>query len=239
MTLSAHIEVSWPTLDLDVELQLDRGRVLAIVGPNGAGKSTVLRALAGLVPVHRGCIAMGADVWDDPSNGSFVDPGRRHVGLVFQDHLLFRHLTVLDNVAFGPRAHGRSKNEARELALRCLERLGLSDLAELRPPHLSGGQSQRVALARALVNQPALVLMDEPLASLDVTTRRHMRTEIAHALSEYRPMTVLVTHDPDDARQLADDVIVIEAGRVVQHGPVPDLEADPASPYVAELFGVR
>lgn len=239
MTLAAHIKISWPTLDLDVDVSLDAGRTLAIVGPNGAGKSTVLRALAGLTPIHHGRIHVSDETWDEPERNTFVEPRHRHVGLVFQDHLLFRHLTALDNVAFGPRARGRSKLDARQLAMACLERVGLRDLADSRPAGLSGGQSQRVALARALVDQPRLMLLDEPLASLDVVTRRRMRSEIARDLEAFRPMTILVTHDPDDARALADDIVVLEDGRIVQRGTTRDLEADPATPYVAELFGVK
>lgn len=239
MTLSARISITWPSLTLDVELEVETGRTLAIVGPNGAGKSTILRALAGLTPIHKGHIRMGDAVWDDPEHNAHLDPDQRHVGLVFQDHLLFPHMNALDNVAFGPRARGRSKHEARELALACLERLGLQDLSDSYSSQLSGGQSQRIALARALVNQPQLLLLDEPLASLDVVTRRRMRMKIAHALVEFRPLAILVTHDPDDARALADDIVVIEGGRVVQCGSVSDLETNPATPYVDELFGSK
>jgi molybdate transport system ATP-binding protein len=168
---------------------------------------------------------------------TFVPARERNVGLVFQDHVLFAHMTVLDNVAFGPRARGRSKSDARQLASDYLDRLGLAHLADNHPGQLSGGQSQRVALARALVNRPDLLLLDEPLASLDVVTRRHMRTEISHDLGTARPMTILVTHDPDDARHLADDVVVIEEGRIVQRGMPDELVARPATPYIAELFG--
>lgn len=237
--LSARVGVTWPSLNLDADVRVEAGRTLAIMGPNGAGKSTVLRSLAGLMPLHRGFIHSGGETWDDPELKVFMPAGERNVGLVFQDHLLFGHMTVLDNVAFGPRARGRSKNEARHIAGECLQRLGLEALAQSRPALLSGGQSQRVALARALVNQPHLLLLDEPLASLDVITRRHVRSEIARDLDAYRPMAILVTHDPDDARDLADEVIVIEDGQVVQHGTPESLSAHPASTYIAELFGAR
>lgn len=237
MTLDAHIAITWPSLDLNVDIHLDAGRTLAIMGPNGAGKSTILRALAGLTPIHDGRIGMDDSVWDDPTSRQFVAPGARNVSLVFQDHLLFRHMTAIDNVAFGPRSRGLAAKKARLIATDCLVRLGLQDLAHSRPTQLSGGQSQRVALARALVNQPSLLLLDEPLASLDVMTRRHMRSEIAHDLVSYRPTTVLVTHDPDDARSLADEVMVVEKGRVVQQATTTELSARPATAYVAELFG--
>lgn len=236
MTLETRIGVSWPNLQLDVDLRIEKGHTLAIMGPNGAGKSTVLRALAGLLPLHEGFIRVNGTTWDDPTSSVFVSTRERNVGLVFQDHLLFAHKTVLDNVAFGPRAHGRPIRDARELASDYLDRLGLAHLADNHPRQLSGGQSQRVALARALVNRPDLLLLDEPLASLDVVTRRHMRSEISRDLDTVRPMTILVTHDPDDARHLADDVVVIEEGRIVQHGTPDELTARPATPYVTELF---
>jgi molybdate transport system ATP-binding protein len=237
MTLSATIAMSWPTLDLDVDVHVETGQTLAIMGPNGAGKSTIVRCLAGLTPIRHGRIHVDDVVWDDPASGQFVSPAHRNVGLMFQDHLLFRHLTALDNVAFGPRARGQSQRDARLEAAACLERLGLSDLTKARPSQLSGGQSQRVALARALVNRPTLLLLDEPLASLDVVTRRHMRSEISRDLAAFQPSTILITHDPEDARHLADQVMVIEAGRVVQRGTPDELSAQPATPYVAELFG--
>lgn len=236
LTLDAHIVITWPALNLEVELRLESGRTLAIMGPNGAGKSTVLRALAGLTPIHRGRISMDGVVWDDPARDSFVEPGSRNVGLVFQDHLLFRHLTVLDNVAFGPRARGLDKRSALANATECLEQFGLESLADVHPSRLSGGQSQRVALARALVNGPRLLLLDEPLAALDVLTRRHMRQEIARGIGRTRPTTILVTHDPEDARQMADEVVVIENGSVVQRGSVEELVTRPATAYISELF---
>jgi len=236
VTLEARIGVSWPSLQLDVEFRVESGRTLAIMGPNGAGKSTALRALAGLLAIHEGFVRVNGATWDDPKASMYVPPGERNVGLVFQDHLLFAHMTVLDNVAFGPRAHGLSRTDARALASDCLDRLGLAQLAGQHPRQLSGGQSQRVALARALVNRPDLLLLDEPLASLDVVTRRHMRAEISRDLDTVRPMTILVTHDPDDARHLADDVVVIEEGRIVQRGTPDELASRPATPYIAELF---
>ncbi len=238
MILSSEICIEWPTLHLDVAFDVGAGGTIAIMGPNGAGKSTIVRCLAGLTPIHSGRIRWNDTVWDEPSHETFIAPGGRQVGLVFQDHVLFPHLTALDNVAFGPRARGYSRRDARRSAADCLERLGLSDLAQARPMHLSGGQSQRVALARALVHPPNLLLLDEPLASLDVVTRRRIRHEIAQDLHASATMTILVTHDPEDARSLASDVIVIEDGRIAQRGTPDELSRSPATPYVAELFGI-
>lgn len=236
MTLSASFVVRWPTLELHMDLDVEPGSTVVIMGPNGAGKTTILRALAGLTRIQSGRIRMGDTSWDDPAARVFVPPGPRNIGLVFQDHLLFDNMTVLDNVAFGPRARGLSPADSRREAQSCLDRLELSDLGSMRPAQLSGGQSQRVALARALVNQPPLLLLDEPLASLDVVTRRRMRSEISRDLEAHHPITILVTHDPEDARTFADTVIVLEHGAVTQSGSITDLSDHPKTPYISELF---
>ena len=148
------------------------------LGPNGAGKSTLLRALAGLVPLDAGAIRVDGAVVDEPATGTFVVPERRNVGVVFQDYLLFPHLSVLENVAFGLRSRGVSRVEARRRASDWLMRLGVDDRARARPGALSGGQQQRVALARALVTEPRLLLLDEPLAALDVGIRTGLRRDL-------------------------------------------------------------
>ena len=148
----------------------------AILGPNGSGKSTLLSALAGLEAIDSGRISLDDAVLDDPDAGTFVPAQRRRIGMVFQDLLLFPHLDVLDNVAFGPRSRGL--DDPRERARTWLERLGGEDLADRRPGSLSGGQAQRVAMARALATEPALLLLDEPLAALDASTRLEVRREL-------------------------------------------------------------
>lgn len=237
MSLHARVGIEMPGFRLDVELNVRDGETVAVMGPNGAGKTTLLRALAGLVAIDTGLIEVAGVVWDDPSTRTFVDSAGRNIGLVFQDHLLFEHLSALDNVAFGPRARGRSKSEARGAALDMLGRLELSDHAGSRPSRLSGGQSQRVALARALVNEPTLLLLDEPLASLDVGTRRRVRGEIARDIEMFGRTTVIVTHDPADAREIADRVIVLDHGRVAQVGTVDEISRQPANEWIDELFG--
>ena len=224
---------------LDAKLRVEPGRVVALLGPNGAGKSTLLRSVAGLSPVERGSITVGDAVVDDPSRGLFVPAERRRVGVVFQDHRLFPHLRVVDNVAFGPRSRGVPHREARRTALALLERLGLRDLARRRPAALSGGQAQRVALARALATEPRALLLDEPLAALDVQTRAHVQSELRAHLSAIEQPTLLVTHDPIEALLLADDVVVIEEGRVVQQGSTAEVTRRPATPYVARLVGMN
>jgi molybdate transport system ATP-binding protein len=239
MSLQAAVGVQLGTLDLQVELDAAPGEVVAILGPNGAGKSTLLRALAGLIAIDAGRVTLDGTVLDDPVTGEYVAPEQRPIGVVFQDYLLFTHLDALENVAFGLRARGVPKVEARRRAGEWLERVGLSDRASHRPRALSGGQAQRVALARALATDPRLLLLDEPLAALDVTTRGNVRRDLRRHLDSFDGVRVLVTHDPLDAYALADRVMIVEAGRVVQAGTIADVAAHPRSRYVAELVGTN
>ncbi len=161
------------------------------------------------------------------------------MGVVFQDYLLFPHLTVLDNVAFGLTARGRRPAEARSAARSWLQRMELVELADARPRTLSGGQAQRVALARALATDPGLLLLDEPLAALDARTRLLVRGELRRHLQTYTGATVVVTHDPVDAAVLADRLVVVEDGRVVQTGTPAEVAARPLTDYVARLVGLN
>jgi molybdate transport system ATP-binding protein len=182
---------------------------------------------------------LGETVLDDPSAGVFVAPEARPVGVVFQDYLLFVNLTALENVAFGLRARGMPKAQARTHALEWLDRVGLSAYSGHRPRQLSGGQAQRVALARALATQPSLLLLDEPLAALDASTRAEVRSDLRRDLAAFEGMRILVTHDPVDAYALADRVIVLEDGRVSQAGTLAEVTAQPRSRYVADFVGVN
>jgi len=237
MTLSAVIRATRGNFRLDVSFDVVDGETLAVLGPNGAGKSTILRCLLGLVPLDTGRIVLGDHVLEDTTNNLYVEPENRRVGAVFQDYLLFRHLSVIDNVAFGLRARGAKKESARLTARAHLERFEVEHLADRRPSQLSGGEAQRVALARALAVDPKVLLLDEPLAALDVTTRRTVRDELSLFLSAFGGPRLIVTHDPADARRLADRVLIVEHGSVVQHGSILDVMRDPATPYVAALFG--
>jgi molybdate transport system ATP-binding protein len=237
--LDSHIELRLGLLDLRVDLEVADGRTLALLGPNGSGKSTALRALAGLVPIDAGHITLDGQTLDDPATGAWVPPQHRPIGVVFQDYLLFPNLSALDNVAFGLRRAGAGKDAARAEARRWLERVGLSSHATNRPAHLSGGQAQRVALARALATQPRVLLLDEPLAALDAGARTQLRSDLRRHLATFPGVRILVTHDPVDAIALADHVVVLEAGRVVQTGTVADIAALPRSRYVADLVGVN
>lgn len=238
MTLALDLAVRRGTLDLAVALTVEPGELVALLGPNGAGKSTVLRAVAGLLPIDRGSISIDGVTVDD-GDTVFVPPENRPVSVVFQDYLLFAHLSALENVAFGLRARGVAKHPARARARDWLERLGLGDFADHRPGELSGGQAQRIALARALVTDPAVLLLDEPLAALDAGARRELRRELRHHLDSFPGMRLMVTHDPVDAYALADRVVVLEHGEVVQAGSLADITAQPRSRYVADLVGLN
>jgi molybdate transport system ATP-binding protein len=224
---------------LDVALSVAPGQVVGVLGPNGAGKSTLLKALAGLIPVTTGEIALGGTVLDDATTGTFVEPAARPVGFVFQDYRLFPHLSVLENVAFAPRARRRGKREARSAAAGWLDRLRLADLAQRKPSALSGGQAQRVALARALAGEPGLLLLDEPLSALDAGTRLDVQAELRTHLSEFTGPCLIVTHDPLEALVLADRLIVLEDGRIVQQGEPAQVARQPATDYVAKLVGLN
>ena len=238
MSGAAEVRVQLGSLDLDATIEIAPGELVAVLGPNGAGKSTLLRALAGLHPIDAGRIAIDATVVDD-GDAVFVEPERRPIGVVFQQYLLFEHMSVLENVAFGLRARGKAKAVARRTAGEWLERVGLGEYASQRPRALSGGQAQRVALARALAADPRLLLLDEPLAALDVGTRASVRRDLRQHLASFDGMRLLVTHDPVDAYALADRVAILEAGRIVQTGTLAEVTARPRSRYVADLVGVN
>ncbi|MDX3096323.1 ABC transporter ATP-binding protein [Streptomyces sp. ME19-03-3] len=231
--LDARLVVDRGAFRLDVALTAAPGEVLALLGPNGAGKTTALRALAGLTPLTGGHLRLdGAALEGTP-------PENRPVGVVFQDYLLFPHLSALDNVAFGPRCHGVPKARARAEAAAWLERMGLAEHAAARPRRLSGGQAQRVALARALATRPRLLLLDEPLAALDARTRLEVRSQLRRHLADFEAVAVLVTHDPLDAMVLADRLVVIEDGGRVQEGTPADIARRPRTDYIAHLVGLN
>jgi molybdate transport system ATP-binding protein len=237
--LAADLTVRRGGFTLQLSLAAAPGEVLVLLGPNGAGKSTALRALAGLLVADGGRVLLDGTVLADPGTGTHRPPHERPVGVVFQDYLLFPHLSVLDNVAFGLRARGVRRPAARQQAAGWLRRIGIADLAAARPRTLSGGQAQRVALARALATEPALLLLDEPLAALDARTRLQVRAELRRHLAGFAGAAVVVTHDPVDAAVLGDRLVVIEHGRVVQSGPPEDVARRPRTDYVARLVGLN
>ena len=236
MTLSGRVVARRGELTVDVELAVGDGEVLAVLGPNGAGKSTLLRVLAGLLLPDGGHVEVDREIWD--GDARHLPAHRRSIGMVFQDHLLFPHLSITENVAFGLRARGAAKAAARAAAADWLDRVGLHGLGNRRPGELSGGQAQRAALARALAGEPRVLLLDEPLSALDARTRLTVRAELRRHLADYAGSAVLVSHDPVDAMALAGRVVVVEEGRVVQAGTPLEVSRRPRTDYVARLVGL-
>jgi molybdate transport system ATP-binding protein len=237
VTLQAHFTVRRPAHTTRIDLDVPPGQVVALVGPNGAGKSTALRALAGLIAVDEGTITLSGTTLSGPS--IHVPAHRRDAGVVFQDHLLFPHLTVLDNVAFGVQSRGVRRAAAHARARAWLERLDVTSLAERRPRQLSGGQAQRVAIARALATDPAMLLLDEPTASLDAAAAMGLRTELRTHLTAFGGISVLVTHTALDAMLVADRLVVLDEGEIVQDGTPTDVAARPRTHHVAALVGLN
>jgi molybdate transport system ATP-binding protein len=236
--LDAHVVVRRPAHTLDVRLTAERGDVVAVIGPNGAGKSTLVRAIAGLEPLQDGRVVCDGETWEG-DGGARVEARHRGIGMVFQQGLLFPHLTALDNVAYGPRSRGARRRDAEDAARRWLTRLGVEDLAGRRPDQLSGGQAQRVAVARALAARPRALLLDEPLSALDVGVAMALRVELAGHLADFDGVSVLVTHDALDAMTLANRVLVIDEGRVAQEGTPQEVARRPATDHVARLVGLN
>ncbi len=224
---------------LDVSLDVTSGETVALVGPNGAGKSTVLAVTAGLLRPDRAEVLLEGRpltvVGPDVARETNVAPHDRHIAMLSQDALLFPHLNALDNVAFGPRSRGVGKRESRDLARRWLAEVDVEGYADRRPAQLSGGQAQRVAIARALAGDPRLLLLDEPMAALDVAVAPAVRQTLRGVLRERT--AVIVTHDVLDALLLADRVVVLEGGRVVEDGPSARVIGQPSSAFAARLAG--
>ncbi|MFD9543075.1 ABC transporter permease [Streptomyces sp. NPDC060022] len=227
---------SWPlhatvTGFNNLTLDADAGTTIAVVGPNGAGKTTLLRALLGLTPRAHAELRLG------DTDVTALPPHRRGVAWVPQDGALFPHMNALANTAYGLRAHGVARAEARRSAQQWLDRLGVGHLAGRRPAQISGGQAQRVALARALAARPRLLLLDEPLAALDQTTRAHVRHTLRRHLDSFGGVCLIVTHDPVEAVALADRVLVLDDGRALQDAPPTEVTRHPRSPWVARMLG--
>jgi molybdate transport system ATP-binding protein len=227
--MALHVSFDHPlrSFGASVDLTVEPGETFALVGPSGAGKTTVLRVVAGLLRPRVGRVALDVEIWLDTEAGVCLEPDRRSVGLVFQEYALFPHLSVEGNVGFGGRAR------APEL----LERFRIAHLANAKPAELSGGERQRVALARALAREPAVLLLDEPMAALDAHTRAGVRAELQELLRDLALPTILVTHDFEDAAALADRVGVIAEGRILQLGPPDELVAAPSDAFVASFTG--
>ena len=239
MTLHARVRTQLGTLQLDCDLSVEAGVTVAVLGPNGAGKTTLLRVVAGLVPLDEGRVECDGALFEDTTTGTWLTPEARRVGFVFQDHGLFPHLSVLDNVAFGLRARGVDRQSANARAHEWLERVDLAKYATSRPSALSGGQSQRAALARVLVTDPQALLLDEPLAAVDASGRLELRRALRDHLASFTGVRLIVTHDPLEAASLAERVVVLEDGRVTQDGSFGDVSARPRSAWIARMAGLN
>lgn len=223
--------------DVDVEFEVATGQTVALLGENGSGKSTMLSVAAGLLRPDEGEVQLDGERLLDTRSGLDARPHQRGIALLAQDPLLFPHLDVRENVAFGPRSAGRSRREANAMAEHWLNQVGAAELADRRPGEISGGQAQRVAVARALAAEPRLLLLDEPMASLDVAVTPALRQTLRRVLADQS--TVIVTHDVLDALLLADRVVVLEKGRVVEDGATRDVLTRPRSRFAARLAGLN
>jgi iron(III) transport system ATP-binding protein len=224
-----------PAALADVDLAVDDGELVAVLGPSGCGKSTLLRVIAGFEAPDAGTITLGDEILSGP--GRHVPPERRRVGFVFQTYALWPHMTVKRNVGYPLEVRGASRAEYEQRVRTVLETVGLAGLEERRPAELSGGQRQRVALARCLAMDASVVLLDEPLASLDVHLRATLQDEILAVHRQTRATMIYVTHDQAEAMALADRVAVLEAGRLVQVAAPAELYREPATPMVARFVG--
>jgi molybdate transport system ATP-binding protein len=237
-TLHADIKLSRPEgFHIDVDFSMPAGTTGALLGPNGAGKSTVVGALAGLLPLDSGSMRIGSQILDDPASSQFVVAEDRKFGVVFQDYLLFPNMTVRDNIAFPLRNRSVRRKEANAACDEWIEKLGLEGLEDRKPTTLSGGEAQRVALARALISRPTVLLLDEPMAALDVNTRAGLQAILKEHLEAFAGPRLLITHDPREAFLFADQIHIIESGRITQSGDANDIRLRPATPYTAGIAG--
>jgi molybdate transport system ATP-binding protein len=219
MTLDTRFALSRGTFELNVDLSINEGEVVAVMGPNGSGKSTFLHAITGLLPVTSGSLVLDDQTLDEATTEVFIDPTQRPVGIVFQGGLLFETMTILENIIFGLRARKIKRTEATVQAQPLINQFGLSELLQRQPRELSGGQAQRVAIARALITKPKVLLLDEPMSGLDTATRQLVRAEFREVLAGFAGYRILVTHDLDDALAMADRIIELDQGKVIWDGP--------------------
>lgn len=239
VALQAQVRVRRGDFVLDAALQVRRGEILAILGPNGSGKSTLLGALAGLIPLESGTVAVAGRTISDTDRGTAVPPEHRGVGLLGQEPLLFPHLSAIENVAFGRQSQGMRRPDARAEADGWLAAVGLDGFENRKSSQLSGGQQQRVAIARALAAQPQVLLLDEPLAAVDVPTASLLRQLLRERLAATGTAAVFVTHDVLDAMVVADRVAIMQEGRIVEAGPTQRVLGVPRTRFVAALVGVN
>ncbi|OUZ08055.1 molybdenum ABC transporter ATP-binding protein [Aeromicrobium sp. PE09-221] len=233
-------EIALGDRGVELRIEIEAGETVAVLGPNGAGKSTLLSTIAGTLRPDRGSARLGTETLfdlDTGGRGSWSQPHARGIALLAQDALLFPHLTVTENVAFGPRSRGVPRRAAREAALRWLDEVGAREYAGRKPAQLSGGQAQRISVARALAAEPRLLLLDEPMAALDVTMVPPVRQMLRRVLADRT--SIIVTHDVLDALLLADRVVVLEDGGVAEEGPTAEVLAQPRSAFGASIADVN
>jgi molybdate transport system ATP-binding protein len=238
--LAAHFEKRFgPAAVIRAELRrpVERFSVTVLFGPSGSGKTTILRCLAGLERPERGAIRFAGRTWFDAASRVFRSPQQRDVGYLFQEYALFPHLSVAGNIGYG--LHGLSAAERRHKVVEMLDLFGLSCLADRYPHQVSGGQQQRIALARVLVRRPRLLLLDEPLSALEASLREQLRGELRRLLAEFDIPVILVTHDRTEAIALADQVVVLRQGAILQSGSVHEVFGRPADASVAQIVGVE
>lgn len=234
-----HVRAKLAARGVDLDVTVGDGDVLAVLGPNGAGKSTLLSLIAGLLRPDVGRVELGGTVVTDTDSGTFVPAYARGVAMLSQEAMLFPHMTVTANVAYAPRCKGQSRSASRETARRWLDAVDAGHLADRKPAELSGGQAQRVAVARALAADPRVLLLDEPMAALDVTAAPALRRLLRDILRGQGRTAIIVTHDLLDALAIADRVVVIDDGRVVESGPSRSVLTTPRSTFAARIAGVN
>ena len=237
---SLSVEVRHPLRQFDLDVRFEVGaETLALVGPSGAGKTSVLRAIAGLLRPKQGLIVAGDTTLVDTKRRVMVPPEDRAVGMMFQEGALFPHMSVARNIAYGLRPRPKNGAERKRRVQELLEQFRIASLAKARPGEISGGERQRVALARAVGRSPRVLLLDEPLSALDSVTREQVSGELARWLGELHLPTILVSHDFEDVAGLAQRVVVVDRGQVIQDATVEDFLDAPASPFVASFTGVN
>lgn len=228
-----HIEKNYGSFHAsrDVSFCVDKGKLVALLGPSGSGKTTILRMLAGLENPNSG------DIVIDGKRVNDIPAAKRGIGFVFQNYALFRYMTVFDNVAFGLTIQGMDKKQIRERVLEMIDLVGLAGMEGRYPNQLSGGQRQRVAFARALAPHPQVLLLDEPFAAIDAKVRQELRNWLKETIHRVGITSIFVTHDQDEAVEVADEIIITNHGRIEQVGTPFDIYSKPKTPFVAEFIG--
>ncbi|ADL50299.1 sulfate/molybdate ABC transporter ATP-binding protein [Clostridium cellulovorans] len=215
----------------DVSFGIEKGKLIGLLGPSGSGKTTILRMIAGLETPDSG------DIIIDGVRVNDIEAGKRGIGFVFQSYALFRHMTVFDNIAFGLNVQKQDKKKIKARVEELIKLIGLEGMEKRYPHQLSGGQRQRVAFARALAPNPHLLLLDEPFAAIDAKVRQELRTWLKKTISELNITSIFVTHDQDEAIEVADEIIVTNKGRIEQKGTPMEIYKNPKTPFVAQFIG--